>query len=255
MEGLKQGGVALVTGGSTGIGQAVALAFAREKVKVAIADVNVPDGEATLKQIKDSGGEAIFIRCDVSKASDVKNMIDTILNTYGSLDYANNNAGIGETDRVKLAEVKEENFDRIIGINLKGVWLCMKYEIPAMLKQNKGAIVNTSSICGLVGSLPLLSSYVASKHAVVGLTKAAALDYATDGIRINAVCPGSVLTPQLKKVTEKDPSEIDRQASLHPLQRLGTTEEIAAAVLWLCSDQSAFVHGYPLAVDGGYVAK
>ena len=255
MEGLKPGGVALVTGGSTGIGQAVALAFAKEKVKVAIADVNIQEGENTVKQIKDTGGEAIFIRCDVSRASDVKNMIDTIVGAFGSLDYANNNAGIGETERVKLADVKEENFDRIIGINLKGVWLCMKYEIPMMLKQSKGAIVNTSSICGLVGSLPLLSSYVASKHAVVGLTKAAALDYATDGIRINAVCPGSVLTPQLKKVTEKDPGEIDRQAALHPMQRLGTTEEIAAAVLWLCSDQSAFVHGYPLAVDGGYVAK
>jgi len=255
MKGLKVGGVALVTGASTGIGHATALAFAKERVKVAVVDVNVKDGEKTVDQIRKAGGEAIFIRCDVSVTRDVQTMIETIISTYNRLDYAHNNAGIGEIDRVKLDEVKEENFDRLMQINLKGVWLCMKYEIPVMLRQGKGSIVNTSSVCGLVGSLPLLSSYVASKHAIVGLTKAAALDYALDGIRINAVCPGSVLTPQLKQATEKNPAEIELQAKLHPLNRLGTTEEIAAAVLWLCSDQASFVHGFPLAVDGGYVAK
>jgi NAD(P)-dependent dehydrogenase (short-subunit alcohol dehydrogenase family) len=251
----KDDEVALVTGGSTGIGQAVARAFAREGLRVAIADVNEKDGYETEKLIMGEGGKAKFFYCDVSKSKDVSNLIDEITGHFGRLDYANNNAGIGEPKRVKLDQVDEVDFDRVIQINLKGVWLCMKYEIPVMLKQGRGAIVNTSSICGLVGSLPLLSSYVASKHGVVGLTKAAALDYAKDGIRINAVCPGSVLTPQLRKVTEKDPSEIEYQASLHPVNRLGTTDEIANAVMWLCSDASSFVHGYPLAVDGGYVAK
>ena len=255
MKSFNNDDVALVTGGSTGIGQAVSLAFAMEGVKVAIADINEKDGFETEKMISEKGGTVKYFPCNVSMANDVSSMIDAVVSHFGRLDYANNNAGIGEPQRVKLAEVDEKDFDKVIQVNLKGVWLCMKYEIPVMLKQGKGAIVNTSSICGLVGSLPLLSSYVASKHGVVGLTKAAALDYAQDGIRINAVCPGSVLTPQLQKVTEKDPAEIVYQAGLHPMNRLGTTEEIANAILWLCSDASSFVHGYPLAVDGGYVAK
>ena len=258
MKGLKKGAVALVTGGSTGIGNAVAWAFVNEGVKTAIADVNEKDGMTTVKEMNKKGGEAIFIKTDVSDARQVKAMVSRIVHDFGRLDYANNNAGIpepGEPRQTQLADVPEEDFDKVIRVNLKGVWLCMKYEIKQMLKQGYGSIVNTSSVCGLVGSIPFITSYVTSKHGVVGLTKAAALDYAKDGIRINAVCPGGVLTPQLEYVSRNDPEDLERRGSITPLGRLGKTEEIAAAVLWLCSDESSFVHGYPLAVDGGYVAQ
>ncbi len=253
MKGLKKGNVALVTGGSSGLGEAVAFAFAREDVKVVIADIDEVGGITNVNKIKENGGEAMFFKTDISKNDEVKKLIEGIIDIYGRLDYANNNAGIGEPKRVKLAKVSEGDFDKVLSVNLKGVWLCMKYEIAQMKKQRKGAIVNTSSVCGLVGSIPLLSSYVTSKHGVIGMTKAAAMDYATEGIRINAVCPGTVLTPQLKEVTRDNPKEIEWQASLHPMNRLGKPEEIAAAVLWLCSDQASFITGYPLAVDGGFV--
>lgn len=258
MKGLKKDGVALVTGGSTGIGNAVVRAFANEGVRVIIADVNEKDGLATALEINNGGGEALFIKTDVSQAEQVEAMVNKIVETYGRLDYANNNAGIpepGEPNQIKMADVPEADFDRVLQINLKGVWLCMKYEIKQMLTQGYGSIVNTSSVCGLVGSIPFITSYVTSKHGVVGLTKAAALDYAKDGIRINAVCPGGVLTPQLEYVSRNDPKDLKRRGSITPMGRLGKMDEIAAAVLWLCSDQSSYVHGYPLAVDGGYVAQ
>lgn len=258
MKGLRKDAVALVTGGSTGIGNAVAWAFVNEGVRTAIADVNEKDGMAAVEEMNKGGGEAIFIRTDVSNANQVEAMVSKILDTFGRLDYANNNAGIpepGEPKQIKMANVSEADFDKVIRVNLKGVWLCMKYEIKQMLKQGYGSIVNTSSVCGLVGSIPFITSYVTSKHGVVGLTKAAALDYAKDGIRINAVCPGGVLTPQLEYVSKNDPEDLKRRGSITPMGRLGKTEEIADAVLWLCSDQASYVHGYPLAVDGGYVAQ
>ncbi len=258
MKGLKKDAVALITGGSTGIGNAVAWAFINEGVKIAIADVNEKDGSATVEEMNKRGGEAIFIKTDVSNAGQVKAMVSKIVESFGRLDYANNNAGIpepGEPNQIKMADVPEADFDNVIRVNLKGVWLCMKYEIKQMFTQGYGSIVNTSSVCGLVGSIPFITSYVTSKHGVVGLTKAAALDYAKDGIRINAVCPGGVLTPQLEYVSRNDPEDLKRRGSITPMGRLGRTEEIAAAVLWLCSEQSSYVHGYPLAVDGGYVAQ
>lgn len=249
-----KGKVALVTGASAGIGRTTALAFAREGAKVVVADILIEEGKETVRMIKEGGGEAIFVKADVTQPEEVEALISTTVETYGRLDCAFNNAGIEEQEPVRTADVIEENWDRVINTNLKGVWLCMKYEIPQMLKQGGGAIVNAGSVAGLVAE-PNISSYVASKHGVVGLTKAAALEYAKDGIRVNAVCPGCIPTGQVERVTRGDPQEIERLASLHPIGRMGTTEEIAAAVLWLCSDAASFVTGYPLAVDGGFVAQ
>lgn len=248
------GKVALVTGGSTGIGHASSLALAREGAKVIVSDVNVPGGEETVRAIRESGGEAIFIKADVLLAADVEALVNTAVATYGRLDCAFNNAGIAGAVGASTHEYPDESWDRVIGINLKGVWLCMRYEIPQMLKQGGGAIVNTASIWGLVGA-PGASAYVASKHGVVGLTRAAALEYAPQGIRINAVNPGTIRTPILDPFIAAIPEFESMMTARHPIGRLGGPEEVAAAVVWLCSDAASFVIGQTLPVDGGYTIQ
>ena len=242
--------VALVTGASFGIGRATALAFAKKGAKVVLADwVENPE---TMDLIKKEGGEAIFIKCDVSKTKDVKALFQYTIDTYGRLDFAYNNAGI-EGDSAPVHECSEENWDKTIGINLKGIWLCMKYEIPEMLKHGKGVIVNCSSVAGLVG-FSGLPAYVASKHGVIGLTKTAALECAKLGIRVNAVCPGVIQTPMIDRLTGKKKESIEQFTALEPMARFGLAEEIANAVIWLCSEEASFVTGVAMPVDGGFVA-
>ena len=255
MPGRVEGKVALVTGGASGIGRATALTFAKEGAKLVIADMNEDGGHQTVHMITENGGEATFVRGDVSSATEVAAMITKAVETYGRLDCAHNNAGIGSRPRVLLHELLEENWDRVIGINLKGVWLCMKYEISQMLKQGGGTIVNTASIMGLVGSWSRSGAYNASKHGVVGLTKTAALEYATSGIRVNCVCPGYIRTPLLENLLTSQPEMEAPIVARHPIGRMGRPEEIAEAVVWLCSDAASFVTGHTMTVDGGYVAQ
>jgi NAD(P)-dependent dehydrogenase (short-subunit alcohol dehydrogenase family) len=261
MAGRLDGKVVLVTGGSSGIGRATALACARENARVVVADVAVEGGEATGRMIRQAGGEAVFLQADVSRAADVKALVERTVQTFGRLDCAHNNAGVEGRPGVApvpTADVTEDCWDYAIRVNLKGVWLCMKYEIPQMLSQGRGAIVNTASILGLVG-LRGAAAYVASKHGVLGLTKTAALEYARAGLRINAVCPGFVSTPLAERYFElasRDNPQVREQATeLHPVGRLGTPEEIAEAVVWLCSDAASFVTGHAMTVDGGWVAQ
>ncbi|HEY8657503.1 MAG TPA: SDR family oxidoreductase [Hanamia sp.] len=253
MEKIFQNQVAVVTGGSFGIGRATAVAFAQRGAKVIIADlVEDKDGE-TLKQIKAAGSEGIFVQCDVSKSNDVKGLIDKCIATYGRLDYAFNNAGI-EGVQATTHECTEENWDKTIAVNLKGIWLCMKNEIQQMLKNRKGAIVNCSSVAGLNG-FPGLPAYVATKHGVVGLTKTAALEYSTQGIRVNAVCPGVIHTAMMDRLTGKD-KEVEKQyTEMEPIGRMGNPEEVAEAVVWLCSEAASFVTGIAMPVDGGFNAE
>jgi len=246
--------VALVTGGGSGIGRASALAFAREGAKLVIVDVVVAGGEETVKMIKKAGGEAIFAKADVTNMAEVKESINKTIKTYGQLDYAFNNAG-GGGEMASVTECTKENWDYVINVHLTGVWLYMKYEILEMLKRGGGAIVNTASIFGLVGEDSGLPAYTAAKHGVVGLTKAAALEYAKDNIRVNAVCPGTTLTPSVARLTAANPPSEKKMTSLHPIGRLGQPIEIAEAVVWLCSDAASFVTGIAMAVDGGYTAQ
>ena len=243
--------VAVVTGGSFGIGRATAIAFAKKGAKVVIADWK--ENEETIDLIEKYGGEAIFVKCDVSNRTDVKALIDKTIDTFGRLDFAFNNAGIEGISAI-VQECSEENWDKTIGVNLKGIWLCMKYEIPEMLKNGKGAIVNCSSVAGLIGYSGL-PAYVASKHGVLGLTKTAALECAKKGIRINAVCPGVIQTPMIDRLTRKKKETIEQFMNLEPVGRFGFPEEIANAVLWLCSDEASFVTGIAMPVDGGFVAQ
>lgn len=252
MAGRLEGKVALITGGNTGISRATSVLFAREGASVAIAARGSDEGEATVREIKDAGGEAMFIKTDVSKAADVEAAVSKAIETYGRLDIAFNNAGI-QRDVHPLAEQAEEVWNEIIAINLTGVFLAMKYEIPQMLKTGGGSIVNTSSVGGLVGNYGI-APYIASKHGVIGLTKAAALDYAKHNIRINAVAPGGVET---QMVTDWLPTPEARAqlAAEHPMGRISQPEETAEAVLWLCSDAASFVTGQTLAIDGGYTIQ
>jgi NAD(P)-dependent dehydrogenase (short-subunit alcohol dehydrogenase family) len=253
MTGQLNGKVALVTGGSAGMGRASALLFAREGAKVVVADVAVDGGEETMQMIKDAGGQAIFVKADTSKATEVEALIRKALETYGRLDCAHNNAGI-EGIVTATADYPEEVWDRVIAINLKGIWLCMKYEIPQMLQQGKGAIVNTSSVFGTNGAA-YYSAYSASKHGVAGLTKTSALEYAQSGIRINAVCPGVIHTPMIDRTIGGNP-EIEAQlVATEPIGRMGEPEEVAEAVVWLCSDAASFVTGHLMAVDGAFSAR
>lgn len=243
------GKVALVTGASSGIGLATARAFAEAGANVVLSDVNAEGGEVVAQEIRSTGGEATFIQADVSQATDVAQLIATAVDRYGQLNYAHNNAGIlGGV--AQLADVSEEEFDRLISVNLKGVWLCLKEEILQMQRQGGGgAIVNTASIAGIRGSgwIPI---YSASKHGVVGLTRSAAVAYAADGIRVNAICPGYVDTTMVTNT----PILQARAAERTPMGRLATPDEIAAAVLWLCSDASSYVTGDAMVLDGGVTA-
>lgn len=249
--------VALVTGGASGIGQACVLAFARAGAKVVVGDVDVEAGEATVEQISAAGGTGMFVRCDVASLDEVEVLVARAVEAYGRLDCAVNNAGIQGTLDPTDACTKE-NWDRTIAINLTGVWHCMKQELPHMLSQKKGAIVNVASNFGLVGSVGM-PAYSASKHGIIGLTKTAALEYARSGVRVNAICPGPVETPLVDKILRAQPELADRIVEAiverEPVGRMGKPDEIAAAVLWLCSGAASFVTGAVLAVDGGFVAQ
>lgn len=242
----------LITGGAAGIGRATAAAFARREARLVIADVDEERGRTTAEELKEIGGEASFLRVDVSNAADVRRMVEHGVSLYGRLDCAINNAGI-EGDQAPTADCSEENWHRVLAVNLTGVWLCMKHEIPQMLKQGGGVIVNMSSVAGLVG-FPGLPAYVASKHGIIGITRTAALEYATKGIRVNAICPGVIRTEMVERVTGGDPEAEKQFTALEPIGRMGNPEEVAEAVVWLCSSEASFVIGHPLVVDGGLVA-
>jgi NAD(P)-dependent dehydrogenase (short-subunit alcohol dehydrogenase family) len=244
--------VALVTGGGSGIGRATAVAFAREGARVVIGDRNVQRGEETVSMIRDAGGTASFKRTDVLVAAEVKALVDDAVTTYGRLDMAFNNAGI-EGDVKPLADQTEANFDAVMNVNVKGVWLSMKYEIPRMLKQGGGAIVNCSSVAGVVG-FPEIGIYAASKHAVIGLTKTAALEYSPQGIRINAVNPAAIDTEMIDRLADGMNTKKHDLTKFHPIGRLDRVEEVAEAVLWLCSDKASFVTGHSMIIDGGFTA-
>jgi NAD(P)-dependent dehydrogenase (short-subunit alcohol dehydrogenase family) len=244
-----EGKVSVVTGAGSGIGRATALAFAREGASVAFADILEQDNQETARMIMDLGGHALAITCDVARNDDVRRALDETVKTFGRLDFAFNNAGI-EYAFKPAAEITEEEWDRIIDIDLRGVFLCMKHEIPLMLKQGGGAIVNTSSGAGVKG-FKGGAAYVAAKHGVVGLTKAAALDYAQSNIRINAVCPGIIDTSMMQRFSGGTPEGRQTVIAQEPVGRMGTPDEIAAAVVWLCSDTASFVVGSAMVVDGG----
>ncbi|OCR00278.1 short chain dehydrogenase [Oscillatoriales cyanobacterium USR001] len=243
------GKVALVTGGSSGIGKATALAFAHAGANVVIAGRRVAEGEQTVHEICERGGDAIFVKTDVSKESDVEGLINKTIEFYGRLDYACNNAGTFIMGR--LFELSEEDWDRTINANLKGIWLSLKYQIPIMLQQRGGVIVNMASMSAIIGN-PGVSIYSASKGGVIALTQSAAIEYATFGIRINAISPGVINTPMVNDIPTPLLTDIQ---SKHPIGRLGKPEEIADAVVWLCSDKASFVTGHNLVIDGGYTAQ
>jgi NAD(P)-dependent dehydrogenase (short-subunit alcohol dehydrogenase family) len=247
--GFYTGKVAFVTGAANGIGRAAALAFARAGASVVVADVSEQNNQKTARLIEEIGGRTLAVRCDVTRAEDVRSALDETIATFGRLDFAFNNAGI-EQRLAKAAELEEAEWERIINTNLRGVFLCMKYEIALMLSRGGGAIVNTASGAGVKGFKDQ-AAYVAAKHGLVGLTKAAALDYASHNIRINAVCPGIINTPMMDRFTGGTPEGQERVIAQEPVGRMGKPEEIADAVLWLCSDAATFVVGHALVVDGG----
>ena len=246
------GQVALVTGGNRGIGKAVALAFADRGARVVIAARSEPEGHATVETISSRGGEALFVKADVSEETDVRRMIDRAVETFGRLDYACNNAGMQLTI-TDLATFTEDEWDRTIDVNLKGAWLCMKYEIKQMLEQGGGTIVNMASTNGLIGTAGF-AAYTASKHGMLGLTRAAALDYARSGIRVNALCPGGVHTEMYDNLYP-DPESLQKARDFHPMGRLSAPEEIASAAMWLCSSGSGLIMGHGLTIDGGLTTR
>jgi NAD(P)-dependent dehydrogenase (short-subunit alcohol dehydrogenase family) len=250
------GRVALVTGAGAGIGRATAVAFADDGARVVASDVTEDAGQSTVDLIRETGGEAIFVRCDVSEDEEVQALIARTLDAYGRLDAAFNNAGV-EGALAPTAEYSVEDWDRVMAVNLKGVWLCMRSEIRAMLRQGGGAIVNNASILGHV-AFPNTPAYTASKHGVIGVSRAAALDYAAQRIRINVVSPAIIETPMVMErglAAGASQEKYDQLAGLHPMNRLGRPEEIASAVLWLCSEGASFVTGHSLLVDGGFTLR
>jgi NAD(P)-dependent dehydrogenase (short-subunit alcohol dehydrogenase family) len=243
------GKVAFVTGAGSGIGRATALAFAREGASVVVSDISEQGNQETVRMIEELDERALAVRCDVTRTGDVKAALDRTVETFGRLDVAFNNAGV-EQEEAATAELAEEVWDRVIDIDLRGVFLCMKHEIPLMLEQGGGAIVNTSSGAGVKG-FPMGAAYVAAKHGVIGLTRSAALDSAQANIRINAVCPGIIETQMMDRVTGDTPEGRQQVISQEPIGRMGKPEEIAEAVLWLCSEAASFVVGHAMVVDGG----
>lgn len=254
MAGMLAGKSALITGGGGGIGRATALAFAREGARLAIADANTDSAQQTVAMVNAAGGQAMSLGGDVTESAAVQAMIQAVVAAYGRLDCAFNNAGIAgfqvDASGQRTHEWSEASFDRMIGVNLRGVWLCMKHELPQMMAQGGGTIVNTGSIAGLIG-LPTSSAYVAAKHGVLGLTKTAALEYAKDNIRVNAVCPGYIETNMTADVMRRRGEQLIAQI---PFRRMGKPEEIAEMVAWLCSERSSYVSGACYNVDGGYMA-
>lgn len=249
----EEDSVALVTGAATGIGLETALAFARAGCRVVVSDRDVARGEAAAARVRALGREAMFVACDVALPGQVEQLHRHIMTTWGRLDAACNNAGI-EGETAPTADCTLENFDRVIGVNLRGLFLCLREQLRIMQAQGGGAIVNMASVAGLVG-FGGLPAYCASKGGVVQLTKAAALEYATQGIRINAVCPGAIKTEMIDRITHEAPAAEQQFAALHPMNRMGTVQEVADAVVWLCSPGAGFVTGQALAVDGGLVAR
>ena len=247
-----KGKIALVTEAATGIGRATAIEFARNGAAVVVSDVNTAEGLKTANLIENEGGEATFVECDVSASADVEALISQVLKKHGRLDAAHNNAGV-EGARVPLIDLTEEQWDAVMAVNLKGVWMCMKHEIPQMLEQGGGAIVNTSSVAGLMG-MKGSTAYATAKHGVIGLTKTAALEYADRGVRVNAVCPGAVRTPMTERLMGNDPEREAMYMSIQPIGRFGTTAEIANMVVWLCSDAASLVTGTAIPIDGGVMA-
>jgi NAD(P)-dependent dehydrogenase (short-subunit alcohol dehydrogenase family) len=248
------GKVAFITGGASGIGRATALTFARAGASVAVADVSEKGNQETARLIEEESGRALAVKCDVSRSDDAQTALNKTIEAFGRLDFAFNNAGIEPRKPAPTADYDEEEWNRIIDIDLRGVFLCMKHEIPLILKQGGGAIVNTSSGAGVIG-IKGSPAYTAAKHGVIGLTRAAALDYAAQNIRINAVCPGYIATPMMDRFTGGTPEGRAKVISEEPVGRMGRPDEIAAAVLWLCSDAARFVIGHALVVDGGQTVQ
>nr|WP_307728551.1 SDR family oxidoreductase [Massilia solisilvae] len=246
------GKVVLVTGAAAGIGRATALAFGRAGACVVVADSSVDGGHATAAMIVEAGGKALYVNANVSRASEVDALVDKAVSRYGRIDCAVNNAAI-EEEQAGMLDTDDAQYDRIMGVNVKGVWLCMKAELRQMMQQGGGTIVNMASVAGLV-ALPTRSLYTASKHAVVGLTKSAAVEYARAGIRVNSLCPGAVRTPMFARMLERDPQLEEKLKNTYPMGRLAEPAEVANAVMWLCSEQSSFVTGHQLAIDGGLTA-
>jgi NAD(P)-dependent dehydrogenase (short-subunit alcohol dehydrogenase family) len=245
------GKVAIVTGAASGIGRASAIGFAREGASVVVADIDPIGGQETVGLIAEAGGQACFAETDVADSASVQAMVNTAISQYGRLDFAHNNAGI-VGGGAPIAELDEAVWERGIGVMLTGVFLCMKYEIPHIVAQGPGgAIVNTSSGAGLIG-FPGMADYVSSKHGVIGLTRTAALELATTGVRVNAICPGTARSRMVNDWMGDDPALEKQVVDLHPIGRIAEPEEIAAAALWLCSPESSFVLGHALAIDGGY---
>lgn len=245
--------VAFVTGASSGIGKAIAMRFAEEGFLTAVADIREDRGHETVESIKASGGNAAFVKTDVSRPEEVRHAIHFTTETFGGLDYAVNNAGTEGTPAETHLQT-EDAWDKVIDSNLKGVWLCMKYQIPLMLENGGGSIVNMSSVAGVIG-YEGIAPYTASKHGVLGLTKTAALEYAMRGIRVNAVCPGIIETEMVERFVGGDPDAAASLTSREPIGRMGRPDEVAEAVLWLCSDKSSFVTGHSLMVDGAMVVR
>jgi NAD(P)-dependent dehydrogenase (short-subunit alcohol dehydrogenase family) len=245
--------VALVTGGTSGLGYDGALAFAKEGAKVVIAGRRVKEGEDAASAIRQAGGEALFVRADVSQEAEVAALVKACVDTYGGLDCAYNNAGIDGTLMTSIVDYKKDVWDQVIAVNLTGMFLCMKYEIPEMIKRGGGAIVNMSAVAGFKAGKRVGSAYISSKHGVIGLTKTGAIEYADQGIRVNAVCPAMIETPMSYKTFLKDEASAQRARSLHPIGRVGKAEEVSALVLWLCSTEAGFVTGSAIPVDGGFL--